>query len=103
MRKLALPLKTVIIGKLLSKHHPSVKHGGTSDSYGLFAGEFIRKGDRIGYYAGCLLTSEEMDRQADQRQDGRYAVDFPLPPSVEPINDRDSLVVDASTDRCVIA
>jgi hypothetical protein len=43
--------------------------------------------------------SEEMDTNADERLDGRYAVDFPLPPSVSPKNDRDCLVIDASCDR----
>ena len=43
--------------------------------------------------------SEEMDTNADERLDGRYAVDFPLPPSVPPKSDRDCLVIDASCDR----
>eukprot|EP01048_Picozoa_sp_COSAG05_P012203 COSAG05_NODE_1205_length_5533_cov_1.927862_2_plen_63_part_00 len=43
------------------------------------AATYASQGCQIGYYAGSLLMSEEMDAAADQRLDGRYAVDFPLP------------------------
>ena len=98
-RRITRPKKKVVIGKLTSPDHPSVKFGGAAGAYALFAGEFIKRGTKIGYYTGHVVMSEEMDTDADARLDGRYAVDFPLPDSVEQANERDCLVIDASRDR----
>jgi hypothetical protein len=48
-RKISRPLKKVEIGLLQSAEHPSVKYGGSSGAFALFAGEPIKKGGRIGY------------------------------------------------------
>ena len=76
------PLRKVVVGLLSNPEHPSVKYGGVAGAYGLFADEHIPTGAQIGHYSGSLLMSEEMDANADSRLDGRYAVDFPLPPDV---------------------
>ena len=101
---IARPLKNVVIGKLTNADHPSVQHGGTAGAYALFAGESIRKGERIGQYAGALIMSGQMDLEADDRLDGRYAVDFPLPGKPSEActigsSARDCLVIDASCHR----
>ena len=98
-QKISRPSKKVVIGHLQCEEHPSVKFGGSAGAFALFAGEAIKKGAKVGYYSGHLVMSEEMDTNADERLDGRYAVDFPLPPSVPQKNERDCLVIDASCDR----
>ena len=101
---IARPLKKVTIGRLTNPLHPSVAHGGEAGAHALFAAETIKKGELIGFYSGALVMSDEMDSDADNRLDGRYAVDFPLPGKPSEAcragsSTRDCLVIDASMHR----